>query len=109
MILGERFSKNCQKCESDIDNDENDTLLTCNLTFVYLVLYIVLNTKRIKDVCLPTCVDYTHIRIHIYNYADMILYATCYKRPPVLSDRFCWTGGRSPKIGFNVLPNYLNI
>jgi len=33
------------------------------------------------------------MRVPIHSYADMILCATCYKRPPVLSDRFCWTGG----------------
>ena len=34
-----------------------------------------------------------HMHVHIHNYANMILCATCYKRPPVLSDCFCLAGG----------------
>ena len=57
---------------------------------LYLVLYIVLNTKCITDhyfvslheygACLPASVHYTHMRLHIHNLAYMILYVTCYKR-----------------------------
>ena len=34
----------------------------------------------------------TNMCVHINNYADKIVLSTCYKRPPVLSDRFCWVG-----------------
>ena len=43
--------------------------------------------------CLPACIYYTHMCVHIHNCSDMILCATCHKRPPVLSDCFCWAGG----------------
>ena len=85
MILDEQCLKNFQKCESDIDNDEHNTLLTCSPMFVYLVLYIVLNTKYINELFpvifvqgLPAylCKLYTCICIHIDNYANMILCAT---------------------------------
>jgi len=53
MILGEQCSKIFRKCESDIDIDEHNTLLTyisesfCTLSYS---LHIVLNTKCIKDI-----------------------------------------------------------
>ena len=66
-----------------------------------MINYLVINTKCINDQLffryastVLTCLymSIIHTRVHIHNYAGMILYATCYKRPPALSDRFCWAG-----------------
>ena len=82
-----------------INTDEHNTVFTCIPKCLYLVLYIHLNKQisnglfiliLIKSV--PVCEDYIRIRVHIHNYSDTILCATCYNRPPVLSDRFCWAG-----------------
>ena len=42
-------------------------------------------TSTMGPACVP--VDYTHICGHIRNYAEMILYATCFERP------VCWASG----------------
>ena len=91
-----------QKRKSDIINDEHNTLITCFLLHLYLVyiihyshiyvlmiIYFFIIPSKQYNACLPACVYYTHMRVHIHNYGDIIFYATCYKRPPVSSDHFC--------------------
>ena len=46
---------------------------------------------------LPAYVCYTHMRVHIHNYADKILCATCYKRPPILGDLLLGWRGSCPR------------
>jgi len=102
MILGEQWSKNfCeQKCKCNINKVEHNTLLVCIPMYLYPVLYNIMTIIYVFVIqihFLSACLDYTHVRVHIHNCAEMILYVTCHKRLPVLSDLFCCAGGRSTK------------
>ena len=80
-----------QKCKSVINNDAHNTLLTCVPVRLYLVLYIVVSTKRIKGhlyfrytttalVCLSVSViDH----IHMYSF---IIMPTCFCMQLVIRD-----------------------
>jgi len=81
------------KCKSDVNNEEYNILLTGIPMHLCLVWQGLHSPKYKMHACLPACIYYTHMCVHIHNCSDMILCATCHKRPPVLSDCFCWAGG----------------